>query len=297
MPEHFAAALSISCLEVNLFYLLVKLFASGACPMWRTTKKGAYAIKTQIKEMLEGIEREEGVSVLYAVESGSRAWGFDSEDSDYDVRFIYLRPARDYARITPFRDVIERPLTSNLDVSGWDIVKALRLFQKSNPPLIEWLFSPTIYREEGDFARELRALAQDRASVLRMAHHYLSMAQRTRSEYLEGRERVQNKKYLYALRPIGALRWLERNQTLPPTSFLETLEGIALPQAVQDAVLALIAKKRAGTELEGESPSPLLNAFIAEEMARLQEWTQGLPDVAMDERPLNALLWGLLGVS
>jgi predicted nucleotidyltransferase len=91
----------------------------------------------RIRTELDRIEEEESVRVLYACESGSRAWGFESEDSDYDVRFIYLRPADWYLTIQKKRDVIEKPIDEDLDISGWDLPKALELFRRSNPPLLE----------------------------------------------------------------------------------------------------------------------------------------------------------------
>lgn len=104
-------------------------------------------VTVRIEAKLNEIETEYGVRILYAVESGSRAWGFASQDSDYDVRFIYVGAMRDYARIDPCRDVIELPIENDLDVNGWDLIKALVLFRKSNPPLMEWLYSPIVYKE------------------------------------------------------------------------------------------------------------------------------------------------------
>ncbi len=86
-----------------------------------------------IKAGLAEIEAQENVRIVYACESGSRAWGFPSSDSDYDVRFIYLHPLEWYLSIEKRRDVIERPITGVLDVNGWDLRKALQLFRKSNP--------------------------------------------------------------------------------------------------------------------------------------------------------------------
>jgi predicted nucleotidyltransferase len=104
-------------------------------------------INKLILEQLEQIEQEEQVTILYACESGSRAWGFPSQDSDYDVRFIYLHKPEWYLSIYDKRDVIERPINNMLDINGWDLRKALNLFRKSNPPLLEWLQSPIQYKE------------------------------------------------------------------------------------------------------------------------------------------------------
>lgn len=110
-----------------------------------------------ICKKLQEIEKKENVKILLAVESGSRAWGFESPDSDYDVRFIYVRQKEDYLRLDKIRDVIELPLNDVLDMNGWDLQKALRLLHKSNPTLFEWLASPIVYLET-PFAEELRAI-------------------------------------------------------------------------------------------------------------------------------------------
>ncbi|MBI2008192.1 nucleotidyltransferase domain-containing protein, partial [Candidatus Amesbacteria bacterium] len=112
-----------------------------------------------ILNRLKQIEVEEKVSILYACESGSRAWGFPSRDSDYDVRFIYIHPIDWYLSIFPKSDVIELPLQNSLDFSGWDLKKALQLFAKSNPPLYEWLGSPIVYFESGQIVQEMRRLS------------------------------------------------------------------------------------------------------------------------------------------
>ena len=107
-----------------------------------------------INQALDHVEADDDVAILLAVESASRAWGFPSSDSDYDVRFVYVRPPDWYLSIDleARRDVIEYPLKDNIDLSGWDLRKALRLFRKSNPPLLEWLQCPIVYRERCSFA-------------------------------------------------------------------------------------------------------------------------------------------------
>ena len=114
--------------------------------------------KITILKKLKEIEEKEKVKILYAVESGSRAWGFESKDSDYDVRLIYIRPLDWYLSIDDKKDFIEYPVSSLLDISGWDIKKVIRLFKRSNPPLYEWLNSPIVYLERGNFAQRLRDL-------------------------------------------------------------------------------------------------------------------------------------------
>jgi uncharacterized protein len=134
-------------------------------------------MRSEITEYLQRIEVEQDVSILYACESGSRAWGFPSADSDYDIRFVYVHPMEWYLSIQEKRDVLEFPICDNLDFNGWDIRKALRLFHKSNPPLLEWLGSPIVYQEKGDFANRLRELSKSYYSPTSCIYHYLHMAQ------------------------------------------------------------------------------------------------------------------------
>src|SRR5450755_2879949 len=90
-----------------------------------------------IKQKLYELETNQNIRILYACESGSRAWGFPSPDSDFDVRFIYARTTNDYLSIHEIKDVIDLPVNEVLDIGGWDIKKALKLFLKSNAPLYE----------------------------------------------------------------------------------------------------------------------------------------------------------------
>ena len=252
--------------------------------------------RKQIEECLDEIERSRGVRILLAVESGSRAWGFASPDSDYDVRFIYVGDVRDYLRVDQRRDVIELPITDDLDVNGWDIVKALMLFRKSNPPLLEWLQSPIVYREQGDFATTLRNLASTRYSQRRLAYHYLSMAKQNFYSSIAGREEVSRKKYLYVLRPLAAIYWLREYRTPPPTSLISTLEGVRFPPEIGRQLDALLAQKRQGFELATGTADPILNDFITAELENVHASLEAMDDPEMDADLLNQLLWAELGL-
>ena len=97
----------------------------------------AEAVRTRVEAELSRLETEHQVTVLFACESGSRAWGFASPDSDYDVRFLYVHRLPWYLQVEPGRDVIERPLDDELDVCGRELRKALYLLRRSNPTLLE----------------------------------------------------------------------------------------------------------------------------------------------------------------
>ncbi|HVT12902.1 MAG TPA: nucleotidyltransferase domain-containing protein [Fimbriimonadaceae bacterium] len=236
-----------------------------------------------IESALAQIEAEHQVRILYACESGSRAWGFASADSDYDVRFIYVHSRDWYLSILDHRDVIEKMLPGDLDVSGWEIRKALKLFRKSNPPLLEWLSSPIVYREDSVFTARLRELMATYYSPGSCFRHYLHMAEGNVRGYLQG-DVVRTKKYLYVLRPLLGCRWIEQERGPVPMEFeklFATVEDRVVLRAIED----LVEKKKSGTELEGGYRNEVLSGFIEAELPRLT----ALPYVREAMRPVDEL--------
>jgi uncharacterized protein len=227
-------------------------------------------MKDNIVDNVSKIEVQENVTAFYACESGSRAWGFPSADSDYDVRFLYLHPLDWYLSIVEKRDVIERPLMDQLDINGWDLKKALSLFRKSNPPLLEWLNSPIVYREKFTIASQMRDLAKSYYSPSACVHHYLHMAHGNVREYIKG-DKVWTKKYFYVLRPILAIKWIEQGYGVPPTFFGTLVEQIIPVGTLRDEINNLIEMKRAGAELDYGDRIPVISDFIEMELVRLEE--------------------------
>ena len=221
------------------------------------------AVRARILDALDAIEARHDVRVLFACESGSRGWGFASPDSDYDVRFVYAHRLPWYLRVEPQRDVIELPIDDELDVSGWELRKALALLRRSNPTLIEWLDSPVVYREHGQVIPRLRALANDFFSPQRGRHHYLAMAKKNFRGYLQG-ERVRLKKYFYVLRPLLAVRWIDAGLGTPPMRFAELAAGVLDDAALLDEINALLEVKMRAGEAEYGAPRPRIHAFITE---------------------------------
>jgi len=229
-------------------------------------------VRESIEERLRQIETEEDVCVVYACESGSRAWGFPSADSDYDVRFIYAHPTPWYLAINleRKRDVIERPIEGGLDVSGWDLRKALWLLRKGNPPLIEWLGSPIVYWDRFGVADRMRDLRSRYYSPVRCLYHYLHMARGNYRDYLKG-STVWVKKYFYVLRPLLAIRWIERDLGVVPTEFQVLIEGTVDAPELREEIDALVDSKRRGEELDRGPRIASISEFIESELARLEE--------------------------
>ncbi len=231
--------------------------------------------------------------VLYACESGSRAWGFSSSDSDYDVRFLYVHPRDWYLTVNEGRDVIEEPLSEELDVSGWDLRKALRLLGKSNPSLMEWLSSPIVYVGERAFHDELRALAAAQFSPERCFRHYQSMAESHARKYL-AQDRVRLKKYLYTLRPLLACRWVEYGLGQPAMRFDELVNAVLPDGDVRDALDRLVESKRAGEELEAGPRIEVLSHFVEAELRRLADVAfaeTGCPDGGLLDEFFRRQCW------
>ncbi|CYU68462.1 nucleotidyltransferase domain-containing protein [Streptococcus suis] len=222
-----------------------------------------------VPQKLREIEEKYDVEVLWAVESGSRAWGFESPDSDFDVRFIYKRKAQDYLKLTPERDVIELPIDDTWDVNGWDLDKTLRLLAKSNPTLFEWLHSPIVYHRT-DFVEKLAPLLETCLSEERMMYHYLSTAKGQMSKYLSG-ELVNPKKYFYALRPILACEWVKTFHTAPPVLFNELVQN-CLPEDLKASVERLVAIKMASSEAAEMEPFQDIHAYLEKSIQELERY-------------------------
>lgn len=258
--------------------------------------------RAAIEQALARIEREHDVRILFACESGSRGWGFSSPDSDYDARFVYLHRAPWYLSVNertglgePQRDVIELPIETDLDVSGWDLRKALRLLSKSNPTLLEWMRSPIVYRRDERLAPGLEALAARTYSRRAGWHHYLSMASATFDHHLQG-ERIRTKKYLYAIRPVLACLWIEADEQPPPMAFEQLLDRLYPDGPLREAIDALLVVKRASKEVDDAPSIPVISDFLAEQLARMRSAPPDLPGREGGDAPLDAFLREALGV-
>lgn len=228
-----------------------------------------------IVSKLHEIEQMEKVRILLAVESGSRAWGFASPDSDYDVRFIYIRDKEDYLRLNTMRDVIELPVDEVLDINGWDLQKTLRLLYKSNPTLFEWVSSPIVYMES-DFADLFRRVMNDYFSSKRSLYHYISMAEGNYREYLKG-GMVKAKKYFYVLRPVLACRWVLEKQTPPPMLFSELMKE-ELPEVLMSDINRLLELKMKSPEIKMIPRIDRINAYLDESIADIKSIVQSMED-------------------
>lgn len=248
-------------------------------------------MKNLITKTLDQIEAQENVRILHCVESGSRAWGFSSADSDYDVRFIYVRPKEFYLRLDQTRDVIELQ-NETLDISGWDVQKALVLLHGSNPAFFEWNASPIVYRTTDEW-QSLLPIFDKYFSVKSGIYHYLSMAKRHNLEYLKG-ENVKPKKYFYVLRAILACKHILQKATPPPIEF-GVLADEYLDASVKPDVEKLLYLKTCSPEIRECPKNERLNDYIIKNIDDLEQAAKNLKgDERNDWDELNKIFLSII---
>lgn len=216
-----------------------------------------------IDHRLDDVQREHSVRILWAVESGSRAWGFPSPDSDYDARFLFLRPTTDYLSPWLARDVIETPLDGIYDVNGWDLRKALDLMTRGNATPLEWLRSPIVYGGDPAAAAALLDLAHRIAEPELLGRHYASVGrqqwERSGAAASEG-ALARLKGVFYAVRPAAVLHWmsLHADAPVPPMRLQALLDEAPPPAGVVDAISELLELKAQTREMgAGPVPDPI----------------------------------------
>ena len=242
-------------------------------------------MKERILEEIKRLEELHDIKICYVVESGSRAWGFPSKDSDYDVRFIYVHRKEWYLSIDQKRDVIELPINDLLDMNGWELRKALQLFRKSNPPLMEWLHSGIVYYQAFSLVDKMKAIQEKVFQPHSSLYHYLNMARGNYRDYLQG-DQVKIKKYFYVLRPILACMWIEKYNTVPPILFQDLIMDLLGEGELKKEILTLLARKIRGDELKLEPKVTVINEFIEDELIRLEGYTKSLKITKENFTPL-----------
>lgn len=240
-------------------------------------------MKEHIVDVIHQIEIDHDVKVLFACESGSREWGVPSKDSDYDVRFIYIHKPDWYLSIDQKRDVIEVPARDSvsipiepmLDMSGWELTKALRLFRKSNPPLLEWLQSTIVYYQSYSTINQMRELEQKIFSPVSCMHHYVSMAKGNFRDVVKGEE-VGVKKYLNVLRPLLAAKWIEKCDSVPPIDFQELVEELVPGGEWKASIEDLLKQKRAGEEIYLEPRLDTIYEHLQKEIEHVEAYAKSI---------------------
>jgi predicted nucleotidyltransferase len=229
-----------------------------------------------IQYALQKIEADHQVQILLAVESGSRAWGFASTDSDWDVRFIYIHQPKWYLQIDQPKDTMEFMLEGDLDLVGWDLQKALRLFRRSNPTLLEWLHSPIVYQVNTEFREALLDLLPEAFNPKACMYRHLSIVKKNYQQYL-GREVVNLKKYFYSFRSILSARYIQLYGEMPPIVFSELINSNKLPTSIHNRIEALLEQKQQVEESADVPRDPVLNDYLQNQLQELETYVGQLP--------------------
>jgi uncharacterized protein len=238
-------------------------------------------LREHILLVLKQIEKEYDVVILYACESGSRSWGFPSNDSDYDVRFIYVHKKEWYLSIDQRRDVLEVPkhdkisiqVDKLLDLNGWELTKALRLFRKSNPPLLEWLHSNIVYYQASSAINKMKAVESQIFSPISGIHHYLKMAKGNYRDY-KNRKEVKIKRYFNIFRPLLAAKWIAKNDAFPPIKFTQLVEDILPTSEIRVVLDDIIRLKKAGEVLDPNPRTQIIDYFVETEVEYLEQYVR-----------------------
>lgn len=253
-----------------------------------------FDVRERILEELKKIEDKENVRIIMAIESGSRAWGFASPDSDYDVRFIYVREREEYLKLEGIRDVIEWQLDETLDINGWDIKKALQLLHKSNPTVFEWCASPIVYMEREEFGW-LKELLPQYFSIKKSLFHYWHMAETNYREYLKGDE-VRVKKYFYVLRPLMAAKWILDKKCAPPMLFDDLVEA-ELEDELRPELIRLLELKKTLPEMGMAPRIQIMNDYIERVMPEIKTIAETIEDNKLEWSAINDLFLRMVNVS
>ena len=222
------------------------------------------------------IEEKENIKVLHAIESGSRAWGFASPDSDYDVRFIYVHNKDFYLSLRENKDFINWELNEMLDINGWDLKKVLKHFHKSNATLFEWSNSPVVYYTTDEWKNIYDSVGCKYFAAKSFLYHYYGTANKNYNKYL-CEDMVKYKKYFYVLRPILACKWIEENRCPPPVLFDELFNTV-LEDEMKEIIEGLLAKKIRMSEADKAPRIEVINKYIEKRLAYYKQLVEAMPD-------------------
>ncbi|AFM05951.1 putative nucleotidyltransferase [Bernardetia litoralis DSM 6794] len=240
------------------------------------------------------MELEKNIKILYACESGSRAWGFGSPDSDYDVRFFFIHQKEKYLSVSSPLDSIDRFFDNDVDLSAWEIKKALGLLLKSNATPFEWLQSPILYRKNDKtekFRNEFWELSKKYFSAKTLIFHYLGIAKGMLSK-IENNQ-ISIKKYFYILRPVLAAYYIKTKNEAAPMEFKFLVENLD-NQAIKEAIKNLWKEKLIAKEGDKIEIPAFIHSFIKTQISECGLYASNLKREEKNSEPLNEFFRNLL---
>lgn len=249
----------------------------------------------RVDSLISELEQRHGFTVLYAAEAGSRCWGMESPDSDFDVRMVYVYPDDRYLSLREPPDVVQH-VQDDLDVSGWDVRKAIRLLVKSNASLVEWFHSPVVYRDWlGSYGDAVRGIMRDHVGLGKLAHHYVGLSEGHMHKYLlpstnidvDETRQVSIKKLLYMVRCDLTADYILIKKQIPPVRF-EELTKVASEDEERE-IKSLIDVKKKSSEGDMVDLDTARKFFTTNHRVSHQQ-ASALMDQAVPESILEHLL-------
>ncbi|WP_086933996.1 nucleotidyltransferase domain-containing protein [Agarilytica rhodophyticola] len=246
--------------------------------------------REDINRLLKNIENDKNINVILAVESGSRAWGFPSLDSDYDIRIIYCHTLDWYLSAFKKKDVIENVFIDDLDVSGWDIAKSINLMHKGNAALCEWLYSPIVYKKDDEKLSLLKELVIQTFNPKLVFHHYISLAKK---KLFDEKNQYNAKGFLYGLRALLCAKWIKEDYTIPPVEFSALQKKYLFDESLRNSVAKLLVDKELIKEHDSYTIPINLYNFSLSEYDKLKDadvQTQRVLDISPYDNVLKKIV-------
>jgi len=222
-------------------------------------------MRDKIIDRLKRLEEENNVTILLAVESGSREWGFASEDSDYDIRCVHVSNEDNYLCLSPKNEQIDL-IEGDIDIVSWDIKKFFSLFIKSNPTVSEWLSSKIVYisKDLNKYQKEdLNKIFSESFSRSKLKKHYISLAKENYEKYINKDLNVSLKKYVYILRALGCVEYIKNTNQLPPLNW--KLSSKFLPEKICKIFSDLVELKKNSESTKGKR-NEILDRWIEQRL-------------------------------
>ena len=258
-------------------------------------------MKNKIKKLLQQIEKNNNIKILFAIENGSRSWGMASKDSDYDVRFVFYRKIDDYITLCPEKEVITVAYDENLkecdiqgsliDICGFDIFKYLKLLLSSNPTTIEWINSHIVYY--GDNNIDLKNYINNNFNQEKLFRHYFSLFRKNYHEFIQQGKAITYKKYLYSMRGILNAKYVYEFDKIPPLDIRATIETTKsfMPENVYEKLEEVIKIKSQGLEKDVILRIPEFDSFFNAELEKnYNKFNSRKPDIERFNEYLKSII-------
>lgn len=239
-------------------------------------------MEEKILKTLKEIEKENNVEIIFAADTGSRTLGYSNENSDYDIRFIYIQKSEKYFKLIEEIDMIQRK-ELNMDFLGFDFKKTLNLLKDSNVQIWQWLYSSKIY-VASDYSEEMKELSKEYFERKKFFHQYAGIISNNYKRKIKNKEKLKAKYYLISLIRIATMIKIE-NET--EYNFSEGIEESlkVLPENIKEKIIKMNLERKKGKEFVKQDFE--LNNYIENKIKIFQEKADNLLADKKDIEKIN----------